>query len=64
MISMIKNDKVQITCYGQTQTYNRKDAIKEFKIAKDVCEGHEQMRYEYIYECLLAGDTVIDDDNV
>lgn len=58
-----KNDKVEIVCYGTHTIYDRQKAIKEFKIASLVCEGHEQQRYQYIYECLLNGDTYIDDEN-
>ena len=60
----MKNDIVSITCYGTETKYKRQDAIKEFRIAMFACEGHEQERYEYIYECLLNGDTVIDDSEV
>lgn len=60
----MKNDTVSITCYGSTMSYKRQDAIKEFRIATEVCEGHERERYAYILCCLLGGDTVIDDSNV
>lgn len=59
-----KKDLVEITCYGTTKIFERKKAIKEFREAMFACEGHEQARYAYIYECLLYGDKVIDDSNV
>ena len=63
---MTVTDTVKITCYGSEREYERKQALKEFKNAMYGCDenSHEHMRYEYIYECLLNGDTVIDDDNV
>ena len=60
----MKNDKVNITCYGKTSEWKRQDAIKFFTQGIYACEGHERMRYEYIVECLRAGDTVIDDSEV
>lgn len=58
-------DKVKITCYGSERIYERNCAIKEFKNACYGCDpnSHEHMRYEYILECLLNGDTLIDDEN-
>lgn len=60
----MKNDIVTIKCYGSTVSYKRQDAIKEFTIATNVCEGHERERYGYILSCLLSGDTYIDDSDI
>lgn len=60
----MKDDVVTITCYGSTKQYTRKHAKAFFLEAMAASEGHEHMRYEYIYECLCCGDTVINDENV
>ena len=49
------NDIVIITCYGQTETMHRQDAIAEYQEAMMCCEGSEAERYSNIYFQLLEG---------
>lgn len=57
-------DMVEITCYGTTKLYERQQAIKEFRIAMQVCEGSEKERYANIYCELVRGKNKISDEQV
>ena len=50
-----KSDPVVVTCYGQTKTYEREDAIKFFLDGMRYCEGAERERYTDIYLQLIDG---------
>ena len=56
--------KIKITCGGETEFWEKEKALDFFKEAAAGSDGHEAMRYEYIVECIEAGETVIDDDDV
>ncbi|MCF0187676.1 MAG: hypothetical protein HUJ98_14455 [Bacteroidaceae bacterium] len=48
-----------ITCNGETKTYpesQRKKMAKEYKTAMLCCDGSEAVRYDNIYQDLLAGE--------
>ena len=62
----MKNDEVTITCYGETTKQNRQDAIRFYLEGMSWCDpySHEYARYEHIFNCLVAGDTEITDENV
>lgn len=49
------SDPVKVTCYGQTQTWEREDAIKFYADGARYCEGSERDRYINIYFQLLDG---------
>jgi len=49
------NDIVTITCYRQTKTMHRQQAIAEYQEAMLCCEGSEAERYSNIYFQLLEG---------
>ena len=55
-------DMVEVTCYGTTKLYERQQAIREFRIAMQVCEGHEKERYTNIYCELVRGKKVVCDE--
>ena len=55
-------DMVEVTCYGTTKSYERQQAIREFRIAMQVCEGHEKERYTNIYCELVRGKKVVCDE--
>ena len=55
------DDPVQVTCYGQTKTYEREDAIKLFGDGARFCEGSERDRYISIYFQLLDGAKEVHD---
>lgn len=48
-------DPVRVTCYGETKTWERKDALEFFKGGILCCEGAERDRYVNIYFQLLDG---------
>lgn len=48
-------DPVKVTCYGQTKTWERKDAIEFFLEGMRWCEGAERDRYTNIYLQLIDG---------
>lgn len=54
-------DIVTITCYGETEQMERKDAIKLYLEGMMACEGSEQERYTNIYCQLMAGEKVCKD---
>ena len=60
----MNRDKVTIVSYGKSKTWERQNAIDFYTQAYLECDGHEAERYEYIVECLKAGDTYINDDVV
>ena len=55
-------DMVEVTCYGTTKLYERQQAIREFLIAMQVCEGSEKERYANIYCGLVRGKKVVCDE--
>ena len=58
------NDEVEITCYGKTETMKRQEAITLYKEAMEASEGSERDRYTNIYLGLMAGATVVLDEEV
>lgn len=54
-------DLVEITCYGQKEVLERKEALKKFKEGILCSEGSEQERYTTIYFELLDGLKVVSD---
>lgn len=48
-------DPVRVTCYGQTKTWERKDAMEFFLEGMHCCEGSERDRYVNIYYQLARG---------
>lgn len=54
-------DPVRITCYGETKTWERANAIKFFLDGARFCEGSEHERYFNIYCQLLDGAKVAHD---
>ena len=48
-------DPVRVTCYGQTKTWEREDAIKFYLDGMRFCEGAERERYTDIYLQLIDG---------
>ncbi len=48
-------DPVTVTCYGETKTWERKDALKYFLEGAHLCEGSEAERYFNIYYQLVNG---------
>lgn len=57
------NDIVTITCYGETEKMNRRDAINLYREGLIMCEGSEAERYAKILSQLLAGAKVCSDEN-
>ena len=55
-------DMVEATCYGTTKLYERQQAIREFGIAMQVCEGSEKERYANIYCELVRCKKVVCDE--
>ena len=55
-------DMVEVTCYGTTKLYERQQAIREFLIAMQVCEGSEKERYANIYCELVRSKKVVCDE--
>ena len=55
------SDIVKITCYGQTETRTRKDALKFYREAMRACEGSERDRYTNIVMQLEDGATECSD---
>ena len=49
-------DMVSVTCYGQTRTMTRKEAIDRYLEAMQFSEGSERDRYCTIYFQLLDGE--------
>lgn len=49
------SDPVRVTCYGQTQVWERQDALKFYADGIRFCEGAERDRYVNIYFQLLDG---------
>ena len=54
-------DMVMITCYCQTETMERADAIKLYSEGVMCCDGSERERYATILAGLLAGETEVSD---
>ena len=58
---MAKKDLVEITCYGQTQTWEREKAKAFFLECMCNSEGSENERYSTIYCGLMNGEKKISD---
>lgn len=54
-------DKVSVTCYGQTKTMTRRQAVAKYYEAMQCSEGSERDRYCAIYFQLLDGETECSD---
>ena len=57
-------EMVEVTWYGTTKLYERQQAIREFRIAMQVCEGSEKERYANIYCELVRVENKISDEQV
>ena len=55
------NDPVRVTCYGQTKTWEREDAIRYYQSGAMFCDGSERERYTNIYFQLLEGKKEVSD---
>ena len=55
-------DLVKITCYGKTETKERKDAIAEYAEAMAWSDGSERDRYTNIFIGLISGATEVSDE--
>lgn len=60
----MSNSTITIVSYGKEKEWNKNNALKFYTEARAACEGHEAERYQYIIDCIKAGDTYIDDDEV
>lgn len=49
------DDPVTVTCYGETKTWEREDALHFFLQCMRYSEGAEHERYETIYFQLMDG---------
>ena len=54
-------EKVKVTCYGETETMTRGEAIDEYYEGMLFCEGSEGERYKNIYLQLMEGYTEVSD---
>ena len=54
-------EKVSVTCYNNTETMTRGEAIDEFYEGMMCCEGSEAERYTTIYFQLMEGLTEVSD---
>jgi hypothetical protein len=54
-------EEVKVTCYRQTETMTRGEAIREYYEAMLYCEGSEGERYTNIYLQLMEGLTEVSD---
>lgn len=50
-----KSDIVVVTCYGQQEVMERRDALAKYKEGILCCEGSERDRYTDIYLQLIDG---------
>lgn len=57
------NDKVEVTCYGETKVWRRQEAMDFFLEGALTCEGAESERYLRIYGRLHAGLRVVTDED-
>jgi hypothetical protein len=57
------NEKVKVTCYRQTETMTRQEAINEYYEGMLCCEGSEGERYTKIYFQLMEGLTEVSDED-
>ena len=60
-----KNDVVTVTCYRETKTYKRADAMAFFLEGMAWCDpsSSEHDRYAKIYTALARGETVVTDED-
>ena len=56
-------DLVTITCYGKTETMERKQAIKSYTEAVFACDGAEKDHYDDILSQLQLGRKVCTDNH-
>lgn len=54
-------EKVKVTCYNQTETMTRGEAIDEYYEGMMCCDGSERERYTKIYYELMEGYTEVSD---
>ena len=57
------SEKVTVTCYRQTETMTRQEAIDEYYEGMLCCEGSEGERYTKIYFQLMEGYTNVSDED-
>ena len=55
-------DMVKVTCYGKTETMERKDAISKFSECIMWSDGSEMERYAMILAGLTHGETEVSDE--
>lgn len=55
-------DKVKITCYGKTETMERKKAIQFYRECIANSEGSERERYVNIFMGLVDGLSKVSDE--
>ena len=55
------NEQVTVTCYNQTETKTRREALEEYYEGMRCSEGAEHERYETIFFQLLEGYTECSD---
>ena len=55
-------DMVTIICYRQEETMPRKKAIRKYFTGMMCCEGSERERYTNIYQQLVMGYKVCNDE--
>ncbi len=56
------SERVTITCYNQTETMTRREALELYYDAMRNTEGSERERYESIFFQLMDGENVCTDD--
>ena len=56
------SEKVTVTCYRQTETMTREQAIDEYYEGMMMCDGSEAERYQTIYCQLMEGLTEVSDE--
>jgi hypothetical protein len=64
MISLAQsklNEKVTVTCYGQTETTTRRKGLEKYYEGMLCSEGAEHERYETIFFQLMEGKTECSD---
>lgn len=56
-------DKVKITCYGRTETMERKEALRFYRECAEGSEGSERDRYVSILFGLMDGLNEVTDED-
>lgn len=57
----VKPSVVTITCYNETKTWFRDDALAFYQAGVESCDGAERQRYMNIVSQLLRGETECSD---